>query len=86
MLSVTFRSVNSPLKGVITFLSEKQAFKQAVILRKKQLEDELIEEVKICKTTDELSKIWYDNVGLQKDAKFTQAFTNRKKQLENGNK
>ena len=32
MLSVTFRSVNSPLKGVITFLSEKQAFKQAVIL------------------------------------------------------
>ena len=48
--------------------------------------DEFIEEVKICKTTDELSKIWYDNVGLQKDAKFIQAVTNRKKQLENENK
>ncbi len=48
--------------------------------------DELIEEIKICKTTDELSKIWYDNVGLQKDAKFIQAVTNRKKQLENGSK
>ena len=48
--------------------------------------DELIEEIKICKTTDELSKIWYDNVGLQTDAKFTSAVTNRKKQLENGNK
>ena len=47
--------------------------------------DEFIEEVKICKTTDELSKIWYDNVGLQKDAKFIQAVTNRKKQLENEN-
>lgn len=48
--------------------------------------DELIEEIKICKTTDELSKIWFDNVGLQKDAKFTQAVTNRKKQLENESK
>ena len=48
--------------------------------------DEFIEEVKICKTTDELSKIWYDNVGLQKDAKFIQAVTNRKKQLENEQK
>lgn len=48
--------------------------------------DELIEEIKICKTIDELSKIWFDNVGLQTDAKFTQAVTNRKKQLENGNK
>jgi len=48
--------------------------------------DELIEEIKICKTTDELSKIWFDNVGLQKDAKFMQAVTNRKKQLENGSK
>lgn len=48
--------------------------------------DELIEEIKICKTADELSKIWYDNVGLQKDAKFIQAVTNRKTQLENGNK
>ena len=48
--------------------------------------DELFEEIKICKTADELSKIWYDNVGLQKDAKFIQAVTNRKKQLENGNK
>jgi len=48
--------------------------------------DELIEEIKICKTTDELSKIWFDNVGLQKDAKFMQAVTNRKKQLENESK
>ena len=48
--------------------------------------DELFEEIKICKTADELSKIWYDNVGLQKDAKFIQAVTNRKKQIENGNK
>ena len=48
--------------------------------------DELFEEIKICKTADELSKIWYDNVGLQKDAKFIQAVTNRKKQLENGSK
>ena len=48
--------------------------------------DELFEEIKICKTADELSKIWYDNVGLQKDAKFIQAVTNRKKQLENENK
>jgi len=48
--------------------------------------DELIEEVKICKTTDELSKIWHDNVGLQTDAKFTQAVINRKKQLENESK
>ena len=48
--------------------------------------DEFIEEVKICKTNDELSKIWYDNVGLQKDAKFIQAVTTRKKQIENGNK
>ena len=48
--------------------------------------DEFIEEVKICKTNDELSKIWYDNVGLQKDAKFIQAVTTRKKQSENGNK
>lgn len=48
--------------------------------------DELIEEVKICKTTDELSKIWFDNVGLQADAKFKQAVINRKKQLENESK
>ena len=48
--------------------------------------DELFEEIKICKTADELSQIWYDNVGLQKDAKFIQAVTNRKKQIENGNK
>jgi len=48
--------------------------------------DELIEEVKICKTTDELSKIWHDNVGLQTDSKFTQAVINRKKQLENESK
>lgn len=48
--------------------------------------DELFEEIKICKTTDELSEIWYDNVGLQKDAKFIQAVTKRKKQLENDNK
>ena len=48
--------------------------------------DELFEEIKICKTADELSKIWYDNVGLQKDAKFIQAVTNRKKQLENESK
>jgi len=48
--------------------------------------DELIEEVKICKTTDELYQIWADNVGLQADAKFKQAVINRKKQLENGSK
>ena len=48
--------------------------------------DELLEEIKICKTADELSKIWYDNVGLQKDAKFIQAVTNRKKQIENESK
>ena len=48
--------------------------------------DELFEEIKICKTADELSQIWYDNVGLQKDAKFIQAVTNRKKQLENESK
>ena len=48
--------------------------------------DELLEAISLCKTTDELSKIWFDNVGLQKDAKFTQAVTNRKKQIENGNK
>lgn len=48
--------------------------------------DELIEAINLCKTTDELSKIWFDNVGLQKDAKFMQAVTNRKKQLENGSK
>jgi len=48
--------------------------------------DELLEEIKICKTADELSKIWYDNVGLQKDAKFIQTVTNRKKQLENESK
>lgn len=47
---------------------------------------ELIEEISLCKTTDELSKIWFDNVGLQKDAKFIQAVTNRKKQLENESK
>lgn len=48
--------------------------------------DELIEEVKICKTTDDLSKIWSDNVGLQADAKFRQAVINRKAQIEDGNK
>ena len=48
--------------------------------------DELIEEVKICKTTDELYQIWADNVGLQADAKFKQAVINRKKQLENESK
>ena len=48
--------------------------------------DEFIEEVKICKTTDELSKIWADNVGLQADAKFKQAVIVRKKQFENENK
>jgi len=48
--------------------------------------DELIEEVKICKTTDDLSKIWADNVGLQADAKFRQAVINRKTQIENDNK
>ena len=48
--------------------------------------DELIEEVKICKTTDDLSKIWSDNVGLQADAKFRQAVINRKDKIENGSK
>ena len=48
--------------------------------------DELFEEIKICKTADELSKIWFDNIALQKDAKFIQAVTNRKKQLENESK
>jgi hypothetical protein len=48
--------------------------------------DELIEEVKICKTTDVLSKIWADNVTLQAEAKFKQAVISRKKQIENESK
>lgn len=48
--------------------------------------DELFEEIKICKTIDELSKIWADNVWIQADAKFKQAVINRKKQIENGSK
>ena len=46
----------------------------------------LIEAMSLCKTTDELSKIWSDNVSLQADAKFKQAVINRKKQIENGSK
>lgn len=32
ILSVTFNKVNSPIKGVITFLSVKESFKQDIIL------------------------------------------------------
>ena len=32
ILSVAFNSVNSPAKGVVTFLSAKELFKQEVIL------------------------------------------------------
>ena len=46
----------------------------------------LIEAINLCKTTDELSKIWSDNVGLQADSKFKQAVINRKNKIENGSK
>ena len=48
--------------------------------------DELIEEMKICKTTVELSKIWEENAGLQSNAKFKQAVIKRKNQIENEQK
>lgn len=47
---------------------------------------DLIEEAKACKTTDELEKVWTDNVTFQKDARFKQTVINHKKQIENEQK
>jgi len=47
---------------------------------------DLIEEAKACKTTDELEKVWTDNVTFQKDARFKQTVINQKKQIENERK
>ena len=43
--------------------------------------DEIIIEIEACADVEQLQEIWNNNVSLQKDAKFIQAVTNKKKKL-----
>ena len=43
--------------------------------------DEIIIDVEACTDVEQLQEIWYENVSLQKDAKFIQAVTKKKNKL-----